>query len=212
MEVSFMRRLHIALLVPLVFLVATTKGNAELIFTATINGAQEVPPKATTATGFATFVLNDAMTALTYNATVFGLDFTGSQTPGTADNLIAAHIHASATSVPGVNAGVVFGFFGAPFNDNNPNDVVVTPFTSGVGGTVVGKWDAPEGNGTTLTAQLPNILAGRAYINFHTVQFPGGEIRGQILQQTVPEPATITLFLIGGAGLAARRLLKRRPA
>ena len=30
----------------------------------------------------------------------------------------------------------------------------------------------------TLTAQLPNIRAGRAYINFHTNQFAGGEIRG----------------------------------
>jgi hypothetical protein len=47
-----------------------------------------------------------------------------------------------------------------------------------VGGNFSGKWDAPEGNGTTLAAQLANIRAGRAYINFHTTQFTGGEIRG----------------------------------
>ena len=86
--------------------------------------------------------------------------------------------HAGPTVVPGVNGPVVWGFFGNPFNDNNPNDQVVTPFAMAVGGTFSGKWDAPEGNGTTLAAQLANLRAGHAYINFHTVQFGGGEIRG----------------------------------
>ena len=72
---------------------------------------------------------------------------------------------------------MVWGFFGAPFNDNNPNDQVFFP-NPGVGGTFSGKWDAPEGNGTTLAAQLDNLRNGRAYINFHTRQFTGGEIRG----------------------------------
>jgi hypothetical protein len=75
---------------------------------------------------------------------------------------------------------VVWGFFGTPFNDNNPNDQVVIPFTTGVGGQINGKWDAPEGNGTTLAAQLSNLREGRAYVNFHTTQFGGGEIRGNI--------------------------------
>ena len=92
--------------------------------------------------------------------------------------MLAAHIHAAAPR--GTNAGVRFGFFGQPFNDTNPNDVVVTPFASGVGGTIFSKWDRDEGNNTTLTAQLPNILAGQSYINFHTRRLPGGEIRGQI--------------------------------
>jgi len=72
------------------------------------------------------------------------------------------------------------GFFGTPFNDNNPNDAVNTPTSGGVGGTFSGKWDAPEGNGTTLAAQLTNFRTGHAYINFHTTQFGGGEIRGDI--------------------------------
>ncbi|MFN2498474.1 MAG: CHRD domain-containing protein [Pyrinomonadaceae bacterium] len=91
-----------------------------------------------------------------------------------------ADIHAGAAVGPGVNGGVVGGFIGTPFNDNNPNDAVVTPFSSGVGGTFRGKWDAPEGNATTLAAQLSNLREGRAYVNFHTVQFSGGEIRGNI--------------------------------
>jgi hypothetical protein len=120
------------------------------------------------------------MTAMTFTATVFNIDFTGSQTSDINDNLSAAHIHAGPLVTPATNGPVVWGFFGTPFNDNNPNDVVVQPFATGVGGTISGKWDAAEGNNTTLAAQLANILGGRAYINFHTRQFPGGEARGAI--------------------------------
>jgi len=183
------------------FLMLSNRADATVIFVANMTGAQENPSNSSTATGFAHFELNDAMTALTFSGTVFGLDFTGTQTPGTTlDNLVNAHIHAPAP--PGMNAGVRFGFIGMPFNDLNPNDAVVTPFASGVGGTFSAKWDLLEGNGTTLTAQLPSLLGGQAYINFHTEQFPGGEIRGQIL---VPEPSTLLLLGIGLAAAAVRR-------
>ena len=33
---------------------------------------------------------------------------------------------------------------------------------------------------TTLAAQLPNLLAGLAYANFHTTEFPAGEIQQQL--------------------------------
>jgi glucose/arabinose dehydrogenase len=148
------------------------------VFVARLEGGQEVPPNASTARGYAAFFLNEEGTALRFIVTVSGLDFTGTQTADPSDDLLNAHIHAAAPR--GTNAGVCFGFFGQPFNDTNPNDVVVTPFASGVGGTVFSKWDRDEGNNTTLTAQLPNILAGQSYINFHTRRLPGGEIRGQI--------------------------------
>jgi glucose/arabinose dehydrogenase len=148
------------------------------VFVARLEGGQEVPANASTAKGYAAFFLDSAMTSLSFTVTVTGLDFTGSQTADPADDLLAAHIHAAAPR--GTNAGVRFGFFGQPFNDTNPNDVVVTPFDSGVGGMIFSKWDLAEGNNTTLTDQLPNILAGQSYINFHTRRLPGGEIRGQI--------------------------------
>jgi len=156
-------------------------------FTVNLTNAQEVPPTNPTTTGgarrpnsFGTahFTINAGDTAMTMTATVNNIDFTGAQTADTNDNVTNAHIHASATVTPTTTAPVVWGFIGTPFNDNNPNDAVVTPFGSGVGGTVSGKWDAPEGNGTTLAAQLANIRSGHAYVNFHTTQFGGGEIRG----------------------------------
>jgi uncharacterized protein (TIGR03118 family) len=156
-------------------------------FVVNLTNGQENPPTNPTTTGglrrpasfgTATFQMNAAQTQMTFSATINNLDFTGAQTADTNDNLTNAHIHAGPTVGPGVNGSVVWGFIGAPLNDNNPSDTVVTPFGSGVGGTVSGKWDAPEGNGTTFAAQLSNLKEGRAYINFHTSQFGGGEIRG----------------------------------
>lgn len=159
------------------------------LFVVNLTNSQEVPPTTPTLSGggarpasfgTARFQLNAGQTAMTFTATINNIDVTGSQTPDTNDNLVAAHIHAGASVQPGVNGPVVWGFFGTPFNDNNPNDSVVTPTSGGVGGTFSGKWDAPEGNGTTLAAQLTNFRTGHAYINFHTNQFTGGEIRADI--------------------------------
>ena len=189
---------------------------AQTTLSAILTNAQENPPTNPTLStggaraasfGTATFVINAAQTAMTFTATISGIDFTGQQTADPNDNLTAAHLHASLTVTPTTNGPVVWGFFGAPFNDNNPNDVVniplplTTPFAGpNVGGTISGKWDAPEGNATTLAAQLPNILAGRAYINFHTTQFPGGEIRGNLtLAPGITTGSTLPAGTVGAA-------------
>lgn len=176
-------------------------------FVVNLTNSQEVPgTNPTTTSGarrpasFGTAIFNmtpaGAPTQMTFTATISNIDFTGSQTADTNDNLVAAHIHASPSVAPGVNGPVVWGFFGAPFNDNNPNDVVNTP-GPGVGGTISGKWDPPEGNGTTFAAQLANLTGGHAYINFHTSQFGGGEIRGNF-----PEMQAFRTSLVNGLNAA----------
>ena len=155
--------------------------------------------------GSAMFTLSADLSQLTMTVTVTNIDITGSQTLGdTNDNLLAAHIHANSSVVVGMNAPVVWGFFGSPDNDNAPDQLVITPFASGVGGTFTSIWDMNEGQGTTLTAQINNIRTGHAYINFHTGQFGGGEIRGAL----VPEPSTTALLSVGilaAAGAAWHR-------
>jgi hypothetical protein len=189
------------------------------VFTANLTHDQETAPNGTapllTSTGAprplsfgnATLTLNDPMTQLSLTVTINNIDVTGTQTPDIFDNLTAAHIHASAP--PGMNAGVVWGFFGTPDNDVSPDNLVVTPFASGVGGTFSSVWNVSEGNNTTLTAQLNNLFANLAYLNFHTTQFPGGEIRGQIIAPAgVPDGGSSLLLL--AASLLSVAGLRRR--
>jgi hypothetical protein len=207
--------LRAAFFASLLLLAATPAVRGAMILEATLTHDQEtVTGVLTTSTGdprplsfgTAQFILNDAQTELSMAATVFNIDVTGTQTPDTFDNLVAAHIHVGATF--GSNAPVRWGFFGLPDNDNNPDNLVVTPFATGVGGTFTSIWNLPEGNaGTTLATNLPQILAGRSYINFHTVQFGGGEIRGQIL---TPEPGSMALLGLGAAGFLACRRKRQR--
>ena len=175
-------------------------------FIVNLTNSQEVPPTNPTTTGgarrpssfgTATFNMNAAQTLMTFTATISNIDVNGAQTADTNDNLVAAHIHAGASVAPGVNGAVVWGFFGAPFNDTTPPDATVTPTVGGVGGTFTGKWDPPEGNGTTLAAQLTNLKTGHAYINFHTTQFGGGEIRGNF-----PEMQAFRDSLVNGLNAA----------
>ncbi|MGZ8378480.1 MAG: CHRD domain-containing protein [Gemmatirosa sp.] len=190
-------------------LLAPAAARAQTQLSATITTTQETTlPTLTTAVGaprptsfgFATFTLNEARTQLTMSATIFNIDVTGSQTADVNDNLAAAHIHCCTALNPGANAGVRWGFFGAPDNDDNPSQLVVTPLVGAVGGLFTSIWDAPEGNGNeTLLSSLPGILAGQSYINFHTTQNGGGEIRGAIA--VVPEPSTYLLMATGMAGL-----------
>lgn len=95
---------------------------------------------------------------------------------GFINTVTAAHFHGPAG--PGVNAGVEVTI------DISSNPAI--------------------GNEVLDAGQAADLLAGLWYINIHTDQNPGGEIRGQVLrndQMVVAEPATIPLLLASLAGL-----------
>lgn len=124
---------------------------ADTGFSTTLSGAEEVPPVATPATGYATLTLNNAQTQLTYSITYSGL----------LGTVTASHIHQAPI---GTNGGVIFGF-SPPLGTTSGN----------FGGVIA-----------VNAAQVANLLAGLYYINIHTTQFGGGEIRGQISGDATP--------------------------
>jgi hypothetical protein len=93
----------------------------------------------------------------------------------------ASHIH---TGAPGTNGPVTFPFSGVP------------AATSG---------SIPEQTFAINAAQVAALLSGGMYMNVHTANFPGGEIRGQLTVASVPEPMTVVFIGIGLGGLAVMR-------
>jgi hypothetical protein len=72
----------------------------------------------------------------------------------------------------------------APAGSNGPVGVTLFTGTRGVEGEVVSSFSAPDpGNGcgwTDLSDVLDAMATGGAYVNVHTTQHPGGEVRGQV--------------------------------
>jgi hypothetical protein len=143
--------------------------------TATLTGDQEVPPVVTAATGSGSVVINGERTQLDFTLDVTGL-FTSP--------IEQAHIHVGAA---GVNGPVIL-FLCSDLDP--PTGVPLPPLCSdtldGPAGLLTGTLTAadliarPEQGVNTFADAVNALLAGNTYMNVHTVNNPGGEIRGQL--------------------------------
>ncbi|UZR30197.1 CHRD domain-containing protein [Methylococcus mesophilus] len=145
----------------------TTVGTATLPVTGLVTGSL----------GTAEFLLSPDRRALAYTLKV-------SVMPATA--IFMAHIHLGPV---GANGPVLFWLYGDP-NLDPPNSPVPPnqfprndgPFTGQISGVLTAAdFDPDPSQGVrNFEEAVKNILAGNAYTNVHTVQYPAGETRGQI--------------------------------
>jgi hypothetical protein len=72
---------------------------------------------------------------------------------------------------------------------------------------IPGPWSSPEiGSNIALNpSQEANLLGGNWYVNIHTQNFGGGEIRGQVNVAQVPEPSSSLLSITAASILLLRR-------
>lgn len=200
-----MKRLALCLTSSLMLL-GSGAAHADVIrYTTTLSGAIEATPNDSPATGTARVLIDDVAGTMTVNAS-----FAGLTAPTTASHIHcctalpfegAAGVATSLPTFPAFPLGVTSGSYTETFDLLNM--ATYNPaFVTNNGGTVAG----------AQSAFLAGLAAGRAYLNIHTVAFPGGEIRGFLVEAPadVPEPGSLALFGLGAAGLAGLR--RRRAA
>lgn len=141
--------------------VAIVISYAEEIYTTPLVGFEEVPPVTTNSSGFA--VLNYDNNTLKYQINVTNLD-----------KIKASHIHLGGF---GENGDVIATLF----NSSTPTDVINGTLTEG---TITATDLEGPFAGKSMQDVVSQIKQLKAYLNVHTVNYPNGEIRGQIANAT----------------------------
>jgi hypothetical protein len=138
-------------------------GRKVLTFSAHLTGDQEVPAVTTEAVGQAIFQLSKDGTELSYKLIVDGIE-----------NVRMAHIHVAPT---GANGSVVMWLY----PQSPPAVLIPGPFEGILAqGTRTSVNLVGPMLGQDLSDLIDLMIAGQTYVNVHTAQYPGGEIRGQI--------------------------------
>ncbi len=161
-----MRRLIVVLSVVALFVAGALpalSANHPSNYRAHLSGDQEVPAVETRAQGQAIFKLSPDGTELRFKLIVANIE-----------NVTMAHIHLAPA---GENGDIVVWLYPAA-----PPPQLIPGRSQGVlaqGVITTADLVGPLG-GQSLSALVDAIEAGDAYVNVHTSQFPGGEVRGQI--------------------------------
>jgi Ca2+-binding RTX toxin-like protein len=152
-------------------------------FRISLDGAQVVPSVSTTASGLGTAVFGSASTSMSIALDVQGLDWglllgQAPQTPGTADDVIAVHIH---NAPRGVNGGIVLDW---P-SGGDADDFAVSGVLADGSRILTSNWETTDANPITgFAATFASATLGADvpfYVVVHTVANAGGELRGQLV-------------------------------
>lgn len=142
-------------------------------FRAHLSGAEEVPPVDTKAQGQAIFQLSADGTELRFKLIVANIE-----------NVTAAHIHCGPAGANGPVVTWLYPLDGPPGQliEGRFNGVLAEGIRTNDNVMVVSENQSPAcpGGVADFAELIDKIRSGEAYVNVHTSQHGGGEIRGQI--------------------------------